>query len=62
MNRSYNEIQKVGKCTDYKMRSTGNTNFWVETWQVDKVDYFAIFSDHPNATLPMTITIHDFLS
>jgi hypothetical protein len=62
MNQSYKEITTTGRCIDYKMLYANKTAFWVETWQVDSIDYYAIFSDHPNATLPITITRHEFLS
>jgi hypothetical protein len=59
---SYKELTKIGKCIDYEMRYAGNSQLWVETWHVNNVDYYAVFSDVPNATLPTTITTHDFLS
>jgi hypothetical protein len=62
MNLSYKELQKAGKCTDYKMRYADKVGFWVETWQVDNLDYYAVFSDTPNSTLPITVTTHDFLT
>jgi len=62
MNLSYNEIQKVGKCTDYALCYADKTPLWVETWQVNSLDYYAIFSDTHNSILPITVTPHDFLS
>lgn len=60
-NLSYNEIIKAGRCIDYNLYYACKTPLWIETWRVDNKDYRAIFSDHPNATLPMTITHHDYI-
>jgi hypothetical protein len=59
-NLSYNQIVQTGKCTDYNKYYAGKTPVWIETWQVDGVDYRAIFSDTLNSTLPITITTHEF--
>ena len=62
MNPSYNEIKCQGKCVDYAAKYAGNSMFWVETWRINNTEYYAVFSDHHVATLPITITKHEFLS
>lgn len=56
MNKSYHEIRETCMLVDYDYKLAAGAGLWVEHYVDEQREYFALFGEHSDSLLPLTIT------